>query len=290
VSETATLDPETSTTELSATSDDAAAVVSQGEQPTGAEEQAAASTEPASPVVVRERTPQEIEAVLQTGGELRPGEHQRYTSWQQSMRDTRARIDQQRTEFDTTLTSAQDLALGHIQAELNAAMEKGRDPDLDLLKDKLGLVFGTVKQKAIPAAVAEVDAEVDAWLYQAYGGATAGYEAATKGKTFKEKLAIQLDTAYQIGRNAGPEEGSIVFKSQAELDAHVKAEINKAKPANTGTSVGGGDAAISSTQQMTLAQIDAMKTNDWLAVGRTDADGGRARRQTILDNARRAGR
>ena len=255
MSETQTLEPETLTTDTSTasantevgTSTEVAAPVE--EQVTASTETASTETPAATPTptpALQPRNIAEIRAALAdpnatvTGAEI-----QTLSRYEQSARDMQANVEARRNEFTNALTAAQELALSHVQTELTNALARDREPDLDLIREKLASVFATVEQKAEPAAVARLDADADRTLLEFYGGDHMAFSEATKGLNIRQKIDLQNRLAYDMGRRAGPEEGSIVL-TQAELDARIKAAVNGSRAATpqNGTSVGAGAASM----------------------------------------------
>ncbi len=124
--------------------------------------------------------------------------------------------------------------------ELAAASARDREPDLDLIKQKLETVFSSLGPKAEVAALSSYDARLDAMILEFAGGDVSYMRELTQGKDFANKMDVALSQAYAMGQREGAPTGSIVL-TQSELDAKIQAAVNASRAAtpSRGANVGG---------------------------------------------------
>ncbi len=256
MSESATLEATPSEATLTP-SDDNALPASTEEQAPIAAESPEPSAEPVTPEAASPPAPRSIAeiraAIADPNGSATGAELQQLQRYEQSARDVQANIERRRGEHQTAVKAAESLALSAVEMELAAASARDREPDLDLIKQKLETVFSSLGPKAEVAALSSYDARLDAMILEFAGGDVSYMRELTQGKDFANKMDVALSQAYAMGQREGAPAGSVVL-TQAELDAKIQAAVNASRAANParGASVGGGNPSTSSRSDAEL--------------------------------------
>lgn len=247
MSEATTLEATPSEASTLTTSDDSAAAVSSEElQPTAEEttEPGAETVTPETPEPVTPPRPRSIAeiraAISDPSGSATGAELQQLQRYEQSARDVQANIERRRTEHQTALTAAQSLLVADVEAEFTNAAAADRNPDMNLIRDKMGLVFGTLGPKAEAAALSSYDARLDSLILEFADNDVNYMRELVSGKSFAEKVDLSMSLAYQLGQRSGPGDDMVV-ETKAERAAAIQAAVNAAKAGSPtrGTSVGG---------------------------------------------------
>lgn len=188
-------------------------------------------------------------------------------------------------ELQTTFETQRQTAFEKVKTEIDRAFDVGRPPDYGLIEEYLQGTFTAAQQKSGEVHLAPVHKWLDKAIFQSGEYAnTPQNRRALAAWSVDDKLATLMTVANKFGRLTGPDESYKVM-SPADLAAHDKEVLDNFKSANPGAfspDVRGGNIPAGG---FTLAQIDAMATHEWMALG------DRETRQRILDDAHRmAGR
>ena len=139
-----------------------------------------------------------------------------------------------------------------IEQEIQAAGRAGREPDIELLKERMVNNLAALRSDSHAIHVTPVENQIRELLLTVKGKTAANIRAA-RSMDIPAMVTELWHAGVAVGQRQGPGEGFIV-KSQAEYDAAVAKGVDDWKSANPGVSsrTSGGGAPDSRTESEIL--------------------------------------
>lgn len=199
---------------------------------------------------------QRREALRQSEYDRQQNERRQLEEWQRNEREQLQQL--QSASSDVRQSIAQSIA-----AEVNAAYSRGREPDLALIQERIHNALTSYETRSRDIHIGPYEVQLRKVLAQHYPGAS------NVQKLAKMALPELMSQVYQLGRAHGVDADTVAM-SKKDFDAALAKAKKDGYDSFKADNPGAAPPPASGPRQapatrLTLEQIDAMPTAEWMS-------------------------